>query len=594
MASQFISNSNVTYDIASDGTTTVSHDITLENVTSDFYATSYTLSLSGITPINPVASESGQNLPVKITQSNGTTNLEVDFPDAVVGQGQKREFVISFQDKTLVNKNGEIWEITTPRLGDATSFDGYSTTLKVPDVFGNLAYISPNPTNKSADKNQNVYNFDKNASLKTTITAAFGNFQVFSFNLTYHLENPLNQTATTTIALPPDTNYQKINLVSIDPRPLKIDIDTDGNWIATYELKPQQKVDVKATGAVQLFANAQTNPKPDYTKVTSDLGATDLWQVNDLKIQTLAKQLKTPQAIYNYVTTHLSYDYARVAPNVQRLGAVGALNNPTQAICTEFTDLFVALARAAGIPAREIEGYAYTENPQIQPLSLVADVLHAWPEYWDDKTQAWIPVDPTWGSTSGIDYFNKLDLRHFAFVIHGEDDKKPYPAGSYKLGTNPQKDVDVQFGSLPANRISKLSITRTVTSQLPFSDEIVDVKLANSGPVAIYDADFGVSFDNKLQPKQNIISIIPPYGYYETNVDIPYSFLGQKTPEKIDLSVNGNNLSEFTSYKVFVTLSNLLLMCLVVFALVFMIYLAFRDAKAKKHSGESGSLPVQK
>ena len=173
----------------------------------------------------------------------------------------------------------------------------------------------------------------------------------------------------------------------------------------------------------------------------------------------MALELKTPEAIYDYVVKTLKYDYSRVRANVERLGALAALKSPNTAICMKFTDLFIALARASGIPAREINGYAYTENPQIQPLSLVADVLHAWPEYYDKEEKVWIPIDPTWGSTTGgVDFFNKLDLRHFTFVIHGKDSVKPYAAGSYKLGTNPQKDVFVSFGSLPEVRFSSIQI----------------------------------------------------------------------------------------------------------------------------------------
>ena len=56
----------------------------------------------------------------------------------------------------------------------------------------------------------------------------------------------------------------------------------------------------------------------------------------------------------------------------------------------EFTDLFVAIARAAGIPARESVGYAYTTNSRLRPLSLVTDVLHAWPEYYDADKKIWV------------------------------------------------------------------------------------------------------------------------------------------------------------------------------------------------------------
>ncbi len=589
MANQFTSNSTVTYDISQDGVSTVNHDITLQNNTSDFFATSYTLSLNGINPINPKAYEGNQALPVQIKKDNNTTSILVSFPDEVVGKGSKREFNITFQDKTLVTKTGEIWEITTPRLGDSISFDFYSTIIKVPNSFGNLAYVSPNPSFKenqnglSAQAGKMVFSFDKSANLTTTITAAFGNFQVFSFNLTYHLENQTNEEATTEIALPPDTNYQKMNYTKIIPTPLIIKVDESGNWLAKFTLKAHEKLDIKAQGAVQIFANSQNFPKVDYKNVTTNLGKTQFWQTDDVKLTSLARQLKTPKAIYDYVVNHLSYDYSRVSPNVERLGALRALENPKNAICTEFTDLFIALTRAAGIPAREIEGYAYTDNPQIKPLSLVADVLHAWPEYWDEGKQSWIPIDPTWGGTSGIDYFNKLDLRHFAFVIHGKDDKKPYPAGSYKIGTNPQKDVEVSFGQLPQDRGNKIQVENEVLSQLPFSDEIISTKIKNQGPTALYNQNFQLEFDNHLDKMNQNIDIIPPYGYFETKISIPYSFLGQKTPAKVAVLINSSRKSEFTTYKNYVTISNLLMICLFVFLVVTVIYLKFKDAKAKRH-----------
>jgi hypothetical protein len=53
--------------------------------------------------------------------------------------------------------------------------------------------------------------------------------------------------------------------------------------------------------------------------------------------------------------------------------------------CTEHTLLFVSLARAVGLPARELTGVAY-----VSPIF----GWHAWAEIHDGKQ--WISVDPTW------------------------------------------------------------------------------------------------------------------------------------------------------------------------------------------------------
>src|SRR5690606_27458932 len=125
------------------------------------------------------------------------------------------------------------------------------------------------------------------------------------------------------------------------------------------------------------------------------------WPVNDPKIREIAQNLHSPKEVYDYVVNTFTYNYDRVGTTNQRLGALEALNAPDNALCQEFTDTFITLARAAGIPAREINGYAYTQNTTLRPLSLVPETLHAWPEYYDYESKQWIPVDPTWEHTTG-------------------------------------------------------------------------------------------------------------------------------------------------------------------------------------------------
>ncbi len=63
-------------------------------------------------------------------------------------------------------------------------------------------------------------------------------------------------------------------------------------------------------------------------------------------------------------------------------------------------------------------------------MSLVKDVLHAWPEYYDESKKTWIMIDPTWGNTThGMDYFSSLDFEHITFVIKGLSSTYPVPAG---------------------------------------------------------------------------------------------------------------------------------------------------------------------
>jgi hypothetical protein len=566
---EFSVDATVTYDVQDSGKTIVTHNISLENNFSTLYATTYTLGLENIDTQNITARDSkGDAIPTDIQKNGSATNIKVNFSDAVVGRGVKRHFIISYENTSFSVRTGEIWEVSIPRLGQDNSFRSYKVILKIPASFGLEAYISPKPESSETTANGTTYVFNIDDVIQTGITAGFGQFQVFTYTLSYHLENPLGKSAQTQIALPPDTAFQKVYIQKIDPVPSNVNLDTDGNWIASYNLSPRQRIDVTVSGSVQIFASYRSFPRPTESELSDNLRESEFWQVNDPNIIALAAKYKTPREIYDYVSTTLKYDFNRVQPNVQRMGAVAAMQSPSQAICMEFTDLFIAISRAAGIPAREVNGYAYTENPELQPLSLVADVLHAWPEYYDKAKGIWIPIDPTWASTSGgINYFDKLDLRHFAFVIHGKSPVMPYPPGSYKLGPNPQKDVYVSFGKLPDNRVSIPTVSISPVRVLPFLNSIYGVKIINPGPQALYSVYPTVFFDGK-EGVRDFVEILPPFSNYQTQVSVPFSILGKNSPSIVEVKVGGSSAKIVTNKSQVITISLLAISVLLVIVII--------------------------
>ena len=71
-----------------------------------------------------------------------------------------------------------------------------------------------------------------------------------------------------------------------------------------------------------------------------------------------------------------------------------------QGDCNEHTVLYVAMARALGLPARTAVGLVYVNG---------AFFYHAWPEVWLDE---WVAVDPTFGQYPA-------DASHIRFVTGG-------------------------------------------------------------------------------------------------------------------------------------------------------------------------------
>ncbi len=538
-AEDFYISSEVTYRIHEAGGASVKHAITITNATTEKYATDYTLLIrgSGVSDVKAYSEE--EEFTTKLVASE-ESEVKVFFGTPVAGEGKERKFNVEYFSSAVSKQAGDITEISIPKL-TGENFSSHVVKLEVPVALGAPAYISPEPNNKLETSGVLIYYFNDLPS-EVNITAAFGEFQVFSFDLTYHLQNPLAWPTEMIIAIPPDTSFQKVYYETISPKPDSIYKDADGNWLANYSLSARERLDVRAMGTAQIFSIPWKIFFSDDVAHARNLAASKFWQVNDPAVIELAKRFLSPKEIYDYVVSTLSYSYEKVSIGGERLGAVDALKNPAQAICTEFTDVFITLARAAGIPAREVNGYAYTDNTKLRPLSLVADVLHAWPEYWDSQKSLWVPVDPTWGDTTGgVDYFTKLDMRHLTFVVHGEDPQNPIPPGSYKLGANPQKDIFVALGNLPEQKNTP-KITISQHTSLPFQGVRLIAKIENSGLTALYDQKVELSYDEQVKLETEI-PLLLPYEIRTMEFTLPYGFFGDSTPNKAVLLVGGTGSS---------------------------------------------------
>lgn len=542
--SNFSTDYNVTYSVGNNANTHVILGGVLKNLTDKYYASSYNIQV-GFTDIkNLSASDLEGSINPKITKNEKGSTITLTFNQNVVGLNKKLNFNISFDTSQVVQNFNNIWDINIPGISAENDFSSFNVNVNYPVFLGKPTYIKPILSSDSIQKSIGSLFFTKNDLGGSGISIAFGNFQIYDFNLKYNLENKNLFPISTEIALPPNTNYQDISLEKIDPKPINVRIDKDGNWLAKYILPSTKKLEIFVNGKAKVYLNPKTEDL-DQVSAKNYLKNQQYWDSDNEKIKTLAKNLKTPYAIYQYVVKTLKYDFERVKTNSPRLGSIKGLDNPNSAVCLEFTDLFIALSRAAGIPAREINGFAYTTNTNERPLSFVKDILHAWPEYYDFDKKAWIMVDPTWGNTTGgVDYFNVLDFNHIAFVIKGLSSNYPVPAGGYKLSSNQNtKDVDVFIGTVFQNDNSKLNaeiiFPDTLLSGLPINGEI---KILNPGKTLISKQEIQVSTKILDPVKQSVLSKdIPPYGYQILILSFDKTSILTNSKDTIKITVNNNN-----------------------------------------------------
>lgn len=446
-----------TYTIQNDGSAQVTHDFSIENTVSTVYITNYAFEVAGNHINHLSVTSNGKKVESSLTALKSKSSVALTFPDKVVGKGQKRQFTVTYDTPDISAKLGKVLEVSIPRLTDSDSFLQYTVRLKVPSHFGRPTRSNPDVFLTTSEGESSIYTF---STLKdsTAISVLFGKEQLAKLKLSYHIENTTGKKGETQIALPADGTFQRVYYESIDPKPLRIEADEDGNWIATYGLESGQEETVTAL----LYSKTQPNPQQNAVLLTERpsgnyLRSLPFWPADNREIRKISAKLKDPESIYRYVLEHVRYDYDRHG-ETKRLGADGVLNSPTSAACQEFSDLFIALARASGIPAREVLGFAYTQNPQLRPVGIGTDTLHAWPEYFDETTSSWIAVDPTWEQTTGgVDYFHSIDFNRIVFAVQGTSSTQPIPAGMYKKNGNESKDVEINFVDSIPNFAMKFS-----------------------------------------------------------------------------------------------------------------------------------------
>lgn len=565
-AGEFETSYKVLYEVSDSGQTAVTQNITLKNRTANYYADKFELKVGSTKVENLEASDSTGKLETETKFENNLTTITVKFNQKVIGIEKSLSWTLKYKSNELAAKNGQIWEISIPRLADSADISTYDAAISVPEALGPIAFSAPEPKTTSKSGAFSQYNFDKVQLTQSGISILLGEKQVFSLSLDYFLENKNFTNQNQEIALPPDNNYQRVVLTKIDPPPLDVAVDEDGNYLAKYKLTPKQQIPIKVEGYIEVFSKPFRNLTPRLSIETKKKYTLPqkYWEADNAAIAELAQKYKTPKEIYDYVTSALSYSNQRlIQQKIERKGAASALTNPKDSICVEFTDLFIAIARSAGIPAREIEGYAYTQNDRLRPLSLAIDtqdILHAWPEYWDDQL-GWVQVDPTWGKTSGdLDYFNKLDFNHISFIHRGLSSTYPLPAGSYKKLQNlNKKDVSVAFAQELPQIQQKVDLDLLFAQKIiPIIPVAVNVKLRNSGSSAIINKELNLSalnlknfgsFENP-QPSESFINskvqitILPPYSQRVYTFRFQSNNLWNKQDDKITAKFNGTLISK--------------------------------------------------
>lgn len=163
----------------------------------------------------------------------------------------------------------------------------------------------------------------------------------------------------------------------------------------------------EASGRIRVAIDTGPGPPVSAAGRAAALRATAAIDHRDPAIAALARELASPDR-----RVAVARMVAWVHDNLSKQPSTN-LSSASQVLaarvgdCTEHTALFVALARAAGIPAREVSGLVYGGD------EIGGFAWHAWAEVEIDGR--WRRVDPSWGEASG-------NAAHLALGVGGSSD----------------------------------------------------------------------------------------------------------------------------------------------------------------------------
>lgn len=204
-----------------------------------------------------------------------------------------------------------------------------------------------------------------------------------------------------------DFSGQAILGEALNPPPLAITVDAEGRRTARFSaaaIAPGEALTIRIEYRLRLDGGTpQAGGRPSDPAL---LGAAPKIESDAPQIVSLAAGLlngnpdetELARRICSKVRELIRYDLGSPAANKGALAALSAGSG----VCEEYASLFVAIARAAGLPSRVVTGYARNTSsfsaawsPVVSGQRSLGSMNHAWSEVYLSG-HGWVTVDATY------------------------------------------------------------------------------------------------------------------------------------------------------------------------------------------------------
>jgi hypothetical protein len=510
------------YLVSPQSDVTVNRSITIVNNTDSKYPTSLefterTFDINNLKMSGP----SGQPITPLLKKLNQGTQVEITFPSPIIGKSKSQTYDLSFQNNDLRIGSGKTIELHIPPTDINDPNASISATISIPSALCSNPFVLPTISSIEDIQDNKIIHLDK-LSNDDGIFLRCVDQRFITAILQYALENSNMTPIETQITLPPDTNFQYFEFTRIDPLPILLTTDNDGNRIATYKLEPKQNLIINVE-AQAILSSAPNQVTWSTSNSHRYLDAQSHWAVGDSGFKKILTSIK-PDQINTYLIRSTQLDNAD-NNSENRHGSKQLLTKPDSLTAQDIVDAAITLKRSSGIMSRRMVGVVTNSSSGMRPNEILNHTLHTWLDYYDSHQNAWIPEDITWAqSSSNSNYVPIHDLNHIVLAINGISDTTPYPAGFYSSSTLPAPQVSISDN--PGVSFSSLKLIATIeTSWLSKPKLMID----NKGYKAEYQLSGTLNTDQVAVPftidrlpigGQSIIPITLPKSYNQLTITI--------------------------------------------------------------------------
>lgn len=357
---------------------------------------SYDLAVGDVLPTDIKATAEATVLETILREVQGSI-IEVSMGNTILGSGLTSAIQISYKVDHFMFRNAGTYDAVLPLFRETSTAAGESILFIYPESFGEVNYATAAfEVTTTGGKTRLLFDDLENIS---RLYLSVGESKYINVAMERSFVNETDAYVKQEVLIPPEYSSQLFAITSISPIPESARASDDGNYLLTYSIPANETLWVRIQGVL-------LNKKPEESAYTLNPQERELaletesvwWHISDenvildiadiAELETLDEKI---ERIYEYTKKELilSSGFRQLHGSEFRKGASTALKTYKNASVEDYADVFVALCRYTGIPARVVAGYVFPYSIEESQLGM----FHVWPQYWSDDL-GWVSVDP--------------------------------------------------------------------------------------------------------------------------------------------------------------------------------------------------------